>query len=164
MPVFGDILGQSHGRLKLCDIGVNLLDGMFRGHYHGKNVHEDDTSMVIDRARSLGVETMIITAGTVEESRDTIAFCRSLTNSEGIFSTVGIHPTRSDVFKDAEEAVVNELKALIDDGMSSGTVVAIGECGLDYDRLHFSGERNATHWFPETAGNCTRIFTSYVSS
>lgn len=35
------------------------------------------------------------------------------------------------------ESLVAELAELLDDGQSDGAVVAVGECGLDYERLHF---------------------------
>ncbi len=35
------------------------------------------------------------------------------------------------------KAVLNEMKSVIDDGKSAGKVVAVGEFGLDYDRLQF---------------------------
>lgn len=141
-PVVSDLFTHCRASLKLCDIGVNLLDGMYSGDYHGKSVHEDDTLFVLDRARSLGCCTMIITAGTVEESRATIDFCRNCPQNQGLFSTVGVHPTRSNEFKDKEEEVVSSLRAMIEDGLATGTVAAIGECGLDYDRLRFCGKQN----------------------
>jgi len=58
-----------------------------------------------------------------------------------LYSTVGVHPTRTSELSapgvDAA-AYIRQLRDIVTDGMSDGTVVAIGECGLDYDRLHFS--------------------------
>ena len=44
----------------MIDIGVNLLD----------SYHEPDVEQVLQRARHIGVEKMIVTAGTLQESRD----------------------------------------------------------------------------------------------
>jgi TatD DNase family protein len=52
--------------------------------------------------------------------------------------TIGVHPTESNEYRDiGEEAVNARLETLIEEGKRLGKVLAIGECGLDYDRLHF---------------------------
>lgn len=58
------------GGFGLIDIGANLLDDMFQGRYHGKERHEPDLDRVLDRAeREGGVEAIICTAGSLEESK-----------------------------------------------------------------------------------------------
>lgn len=141
LPAIGNqVLANVLPQLKLCDIGVNLLDEMFQGKYRNKNVHDDDTIDVLERAKSMGVVSMIITAGNVEESIETLKFCRRISVEYGLYSTVGVHPTRSNVFKTAADQTIDELRAIIIDGISDGKVKALGELGLDYDRLHFSGK------------------------
>jgi TatD DNase family protein len=129
--------------LRLCDIGFNALDDMFRGFYNGKHIHATDFDQVILRASSLGVESMLCTAGNIIEAKDTIQLCRNhaqatQTRTVKLISTVGVHPTRCNIFSElGEENVLSELRNIIIDGIADGTVVAVGECGLDYDRLHF---------------------------
>jgi TatD DNase family protein len=50
---------------------------------------------------------------------------------------VGCHPTHCDKFEPNSERYLNELLQLAQEGMKKGHVVAIGECGLDYDRIQF---------------------------
>lgn len=122
---------------KLIDIGLNLLDDMFFGQYNGKQRHAEDIQDILHRANSMGVMKCIVTAGNVEESRKSLNFVKNMQSNRNIFVTAGVHPTRCDEFKRGEEEVFNELCNIIDNGMARGHIVAIGECGLDYDRLHF---------------------------
>lgn len=122
---------------KLCDIGLNLCDPMFQGIYHGKRYHVDDLHDVLERAVSTGVSSSIITGTTIEDSRDALTLSRRLSDHQ-LFCTVGVHPSHSKVFQEREQDdILQSLIDLISDGGSDGKVVAIGECGLDYDRLHF---------------------------
>ena len=135
-----------------CDIGLNLCDGMFKGEYNGKKRHEDDSIAVLERARGMGVQKCILTAGTVEDSRITMDLVQSLRSPEkgafDVVSTVGVHPTRCDEFKIlGDDAVIEALSGMIEKGVESRTVVAIGEAGLDYDRLHFCEKEVQMHGF-----------------
>lgn len=49
--------------------------------------------------------------------------------------TMGCHPTRCSEFIENPKEYYNDLCKAID--ANPGKIVAIGECGLDYDRLHF---------------------------
>jgi TatD DNase family protein len=109
---------------------------MFRGVYRGKTLHADDFELVLERAAHAGVERMIVTAGTLEESRAALELAEGRPQ---LFSTVGVHPTRCGVFAEADrvDARIAELLEVARRGARAGTVVAVGECGLDYDRLQF---------------------------
>lgn len=55
-----------------------------------------------------------------------------------LFSTVGCHPTRSLELEDDAQQYIDSMVKLAKDNVDK--VVAVGEFGLDYDRLHFSGK------------------------
>lgn len=125
----------------LCDIAANLLDDMFRGVYNGKKKHEEDIDAVLARAASMGVDRIITASGSVEESAQSRDMISGRVEKVDLYYTVGVHPTRSGVFnEETRESVIESLKRLIEEGSATGRVVAVGECGLDYDRIEFCGK------------------------
>jgi TatD DNase family protein len=136
---------KSQSQHRFVDIGANLLEERFtKGTYRGKFRHEPDLEQILERASRVGVRRIILTAGTVEESRSAVVQARAwrdLYPSIDFTCTVGVHPTRcQQVFEDAEASsgdLLQELLEIAEDGINDGTVVAIGEIGLDYDRLEF---------------------------
>ncbi len=82
----------------------------------------DDLDEVIRQSFDVGVEKIIIPGSTIEESKRAIKIAEK---NENIFAAVGIHP---------EDAKVRNLGKIdeIEDLAENETVVAIGECGLDY--------------------------------
>uniref|UniRef100_A0A0E0AFQ9 TatD related DNase n=1 Tax=Oryza glumipatula TaxID=40148 RepID=A0A0E0AFQ9_9ORYZ len=77
-----------------------------------------------------------VTGGSLKESREAL----EIAETDGrLFCTVGVHPTRCGEFEESgdPEGHFQALLALAKEGIAKGKVVAVGECGLDYDRLHF---------------------------
>lgn len=105
--------------LDLIDIGVNLAKGRF----------EADRDQVITRARAAGVRQMIVTGTDLEASEAAAELASSHTG--GLFATAGVHPHHA---KDWAEGTAAAIRAL---AVRPG-VVAIGECGLDFDRNYSS--------------------------
>lgn len=136
---------SSPKQYRFVDIGANLLDERFtEGSYHGKSRHEPDFSKVLKRASDAGIRHLILTAGTLEESELAIKKVRELRQSNQtdceLYCTVGVHPTRCLEFENNENGVDEHARALLKlatDGIRDGVVVAVGELGLDYDRLQF---------------------------
>eukprot|EP00455_Lapot_gusevi_P001488 TRINITY_DN10593_c0_g2_i1.p1 TRINITY_DN10593_c0_g2~~TRINITY_DN10593_c0_g2_i1.p1 ORF type:complete len:359 (-),score=38.12 TRINITY_DN10593_c0_g2_i1:166-1122(-) len=151
---------------------------MYQGIYHGKQAHDVDIDTVLDRAKAAGVEKILVTAGSLEESKQALDFVRNPKYSNFLFSTVGVHPTRCDEFESKREpAFGNEIEiselsqtnpsqisaseveiplcaqqhieALADViQQSNRSVRAVGECGLDYDRTQFCSKEVQLRYFP----------------
>ncbi|PVH36540.1 hypothetical protein PAHAL_6G097100 [Panicum hallii] len=47
----------------------SVSDGMFKGIYHGKKCHAADIPAVLARAWAAGVDRIIVTGGSLKESR-----------------------------------------------------------------------------------------------
>ena len=128
---------SADGRPRFVDIGANLLDDMYQGVYRGKARHEADYGAVLQRAWDGGLERIVVTCGSLEESKRGLELART---DARLFCTVGVHPTRCSEFGDNEESVAAHVEALTRvarQGMEDGTVAALGELGLDYARTEF---------------------------
>lgn len=126
----------------------------------GKPRHEPDLDLVLQRSFNNGIRHIISLAGTTSESEELQELIGKLNDKSEdkvhVFGTVGIHPTRcaeefaEKVSDDADDIpewtpktdqqqdeIIQNLITIANAGKSSGNVVAIGEFGLDYARLHF---------------------------
>ena len=56
----------------ISEIGVNLSDRMYQGEYNGSKKHEADLSQVLERAWKAGLESMIITGGSLSDASQAI--------------------------------------------------------------------------------------------
>lgn len=101
--------------MTLVDIGLNLTHRRF----------DADREAVLARAVAAGVEQMVLT-GTCAHSSQAAADYAAL-HPGMLYSTAGIHP------HDAERATPQDL-ATLRDLARRAEVVAIGECGLDFNR------------------------------
>nr|XP_027084936.1 putative deoxyribonuclease TATDN1 isoform X3 [Coffea arabica] len=121
--------------IRMIDIAVSLTDGMFKGIYNGKKYHVADIVAVLSRAWSVGVDRIIVTGGFLEESKEALAIAET---DARLFCMVDVHPTRCKEFDESgdPEKHFQSLLSLTKEGVEKGKVAAIGECGLDYDRLH----------------------------
>ena len=59
------------------DIGANLTDTMYQGEYHGSKKHEPDLEQVLDRSWNQGLDKIIITGGSLQESKKSIELAKT---------------------------------------------------------------------------------------
>jgi TatD DNase family protein len=110
---------------------------MFRGIYRDKRRHPSDWDQILQRSWDNNLEKIVVTAGSLEESRAALAIARS---HPSLYCTVGVHPTRCSEFGIHSPERMRHTQQLLDiitDGMSDKKVVALGELGLDYERTEF---------------------------
>ena len=100
---------------RLVDIGVNLTHRSFHA----------DLPEVLTRAIAAGVDRMIVTGTSVGGSRRAAELARA--HPATLYSTAGVHPHHA---KETDASTIPALRDLFADSL----VVAVGECGLDYDR------------------------------
>ena len=144
----GQIVTVPTNRLRFADVGINLTDLTFRGEYHGKQVHEDDTKYVLERAIDAGCIKFMVTGSSLEESKKAITLAEE---HPGLcYATVGVHPCSAksfDTHSGGPLKLLGELEDLATDGKKRGVVTAFGEIGLDYDRLFLTGKEQQLKYF-----------------
>ncbi|MNR71280.1 Tat-linked quality control protein TatD [compost metagenome] len=108
------------------DIGVNFHSSQLKPH----------VSDVLERARQAQLAAVFATGTSLESSKAAAALARA--HPGFIFATAGMHPHVAD---QGSQAVLNEIARLL----RLPEVVAVGECGLDYNRDFSSraGQRQA---------------------
>jgi TatD DNase family protein len=118
---------------------------MYAGTYHGKpGAHPPDLASVLARAWEAGVGRIIITATSLEDGRAALALART---DPRLFCTAGVHPTRAGELVAGGDRYLDDLRALIAEGTAAGKCVAVGEAGLDNDRLAFCDARTQAAGF-----------------
>jgi len=113
-----DIVKPAMDHLKnyiIVDIGANLTNKKF----------SRDLDQVIQRARDAGVTKIMVTGTSMHTTKEALRLTRLYPNT--LYSTAGIHPHDA---KSWEEDTYRELEAVA----QAGECVAVGECGLDFNR------------------------------
>jgi len=101
--------------LDLIDIGSNLTHDSFAG----------DRDAVMSRALQAGVRRQIVTGADLASSHQAAALAAG--HPARLWSTAGVHPHHAQSFSASQGTELLELLRL-------DSVVAVGECGLDYFR------------------------------
>lgn len=97
------------------DIAVNLIGSSL----------EKDIQRVIDDAKAHSVTSMVVIGSHIEESKQAAKLCQQF--PEQLYCTAGIHPHHASEWTLDSAEVIREL-------VRQPSVIAIGECGLDYNR------------------------------
>jgi len=121
---------------RLVDIGANLTHDSFQA----------DRAEVIVRAHRAGVGRFIVTGSDTAHSRKALELSGTY---PGLYATAGVHPHHA---KDCTDSTPEELRDLL----GNPSIVAVGECGLDYFR-NFSPpevQRNVFRMQLELAAEC----------
>ena len=100
---------------RLTDIGANLAHDSF----------DDDRDAVLERARAAGVDRIVVTGSSVDSNQGATELARR--HAGFLFATAGVHPHHASNYDTASDAQIRALAA-------EGSIVAVGECGLDYFR------------------------------
>lgn len=98
----------------MIDIALNLSSGQF----------QSDRGAVMARARQAGVNQYLLLASDAQES-DVVT--RLAACYPGCYATAGCHPHHANEFEDGDLDAIENFCA-------GSQVVAVGECGLDYNR------------------------------
>lgn len=136
----------------LVDIGMNMTDKMFHGIYKGKKYHSPDIEAILSRCSTVGVHGLLLTGGNVKESKACIEFSGQFSSPSTLcFSSVGCHPTRCEEFLSSPEEYYSTLDALLTSHSvhMGGCVAAVGEVGLDFDRLEFCSREVQEKYFEQ---------------
>ncbi len=112
----------------IVDIGCNLTHARF----------DHDRQAVLDRAEDAGVCGMILTGTSIRHSQKAAQIAANYPYF--LYSTAGIHPHDAKEF--GGEATIQTLRTLL----NQKHVVAVGECGLDFDR-NFSTPKDQERCF-----------------
>jgi TatD DNase family protein len=86
----------------------------------------DEPSPAVEAARAAGVTTLICPGIDPATSRRSLELAES---HRGVFATAGMHPHDASTFDERAGAEIEEL-------LGDPRVVAVGECGLDFFRMH----------------------------
>jgi TatD family hydrolase len=131
----------STSQSSVVDIGINLTHKSFRKHW----------KEVVQRAVDAGVDKMILTGTSIQSSRESLALAQEWweeTGSRNLYVTVGIHPHDAKTWNDDTTTTTTSTLAEMKQLLEHPLAVAVGECGLDFNR-NFSSREDQIHAFRE---------------
>jgi len=99
----------------LIDIGANLTHDSFA----------EDLPEVLARAEAVGVERLVVTGSSDQGNIDAAELADAYPGR--LYATAGVHPHHAADYTDASDELIRSL-------LLRKSVVAVGECGLDYFR------------------------------
>lgn len=114
---------------QIIDIGINLTNKRFR----------NDVDAVIERAINAGVAPMVLTGTSAQGSEDAIQLAKRF--PQMLYATAGVHP------HDAKSWTATTRERIIT-LLDNKQVIAVGECGLDFNR-NFSSKADQLRCFED---------------
>lgn len=104
--------------MAIFDVAVNAVNKQLLG----------DIEEIAKRSLAAGVDKWLMVAGNIEEARQSLDLAATLTgNGLEVWCTAGVHPHDA---KGVTEDFIHQLREI----QQQAKVVAIGECGLDFNR------------------------------
>lgn len=110
------VMNQCYENYVLVDVGANLTNKKYNR----------DLDSVIQRAKDSGVQKIMVTGASIRSSKEALRLTRIYPGT--LYSTAGVHPHDAKSWEDPD--TLEELETIA----SNPECVAIGECGLDYNR------------------------------
>lgn len=111
---------------------------LFDSHCHlTADAFDDDRDAVLERAREAGVTGLVSIASDADDALEALAWSKG---RAGVWSTAGVHPHAAER---ATPEALRRIRELLDEP----SVVAVGECGLDfhYDNAPREAQFRAFH-------------------
>ena len=108
--------------MELIDIGVNLTNKRLRF----------DVDTILQQSAQVGVQQMIVTGTSIHHSQLAIELCQQY--PDRLYCTAGVHPHDA---KDWDSHSLADLKDLL----NKPQVRAVGETGLDFNRMFSPSEK-----------------------
>jgi len=124
-------------KAKYFDIAANIADDRYK----------EDIDKVLLRAKKYGVEKLLFAGTHLKDGKESHELSLRDPN---YYCTAGIHPCRASQYvldKMSFEDYVAETEKLIQNA-KEGKMIAVGECGLDYDRFKFASKEEQLRVFP----------------
>ncbi|XP_008216146.1 3'-5' ssDNA/RNA exonuclease TatD [Nasonia vitripennis] len=107
---------QCYENYVLVDVGANLTNKKY----------SRDLDSVIQRAKDAGVQKIMVTGASIRSSKEALRLTRIYPGN--LYSTAGVHPHDAKSWEGMD--TLEELESIA----NNPECVAIGECGLDYNR------------------------------
>ncbi|KAJ8672942.1 hypothetical protein QAD02_004203 [Eretmocerus hayati] len=111
-----DAMSHCYENYVLVDVGANLTNKKY----------VRDLDSVIQRAKDAGVQKIMVTGASIRSSKEALRLTRIYPGN--LYSTAGVHPHDAKSWEDPE--TLEELESIA----KNPECVAIGECGLDYNK------------------------------
>lgn len=130
-------------RPRVVDVGVNLAHKAFHNRWKD----------IVHQSIEAGVDTLVLTGTCLKRSRQCMEMAQEWlddSKTPNLYFTVGVHPHDAKTWE--EQTTVAAMKELLNHPLA----VAVGECGLDYNRNYSSkvDQRRAFKGQLELACDC----------